>query len=198
MDIRKDYIDFGPKKVVKAAPAREPEIITPQILKASSKAARHLQWEMEQRLHDGLMGALIRIEEDVHEDKIKTIPPRKPKTYSHGGPCKTFERKNPDGSRPLTLEKACAKYPHRFTMEHVPRWALKPCARGDGNYPGPHFITDCQWYEASEFLGENTTSERKYCRTLKLVHPLGKWLEKPFDKESYKAKKEKKKSKKQA
>lgn len=83
-----------------------------------------------------------------------------------------------NGSRPLTFEEAKNKYPHRFTMEHVPLWANKPVDRGEGKYPGPHYTTDLEWYNNSEFPDRG--DRKRYCRSTKQTYPLGKWLDKPF------------------
>lgn len=38
---------------------------------------------------------------------------------------------------------------HRFTMEHVPRWARTPFA--DGRFPSPQFKSDAEWLERTSF-----------------------------------------------
>lgn len=82
-----------------------------------------------------------------------------------------------NGARPVTFEEACSRYVHRFTLDHVPAWASKPCARS-GKYPGPHYGSDLEWYKNSEFPDRG--GRKRYCRSLRQTYPLGKWLDKPF------------------
>ncbi len=82
-------------------------------------------------------------------------------------------------SRPISFRDACAKYVHRFTMEHVPQWARQ--VREDGTYYAPQFRSDAEWYNATSFPGENGVHRRsKYCRTLGQTWPLGQSLPQPF------------------
>lgn len=86
-----------------------------------------------------------------------------------------------DGQRPLSFEDAKYKYRNRFTMEHTPTWALKPLVvNGKQVWPGPHYATDKEWYNNTEFLGEGTRATRKYCRSMNQTYPLGKYLDKPY------------------
>lgn len=57
--------------------------------------------------------------------------------------------------RPLTLAQAKGLFPHRFTMEHIPRW-VKAMPRPDSTawYYAPHFRSDEEWYENTRFPGE--------------------------------------------
>lgn len=91
---------------------------------------------------------------------------------------KRVEEKSSTGVRPLSFEAACKRVTDRFTTEHVPGWAGKVCP--NGYYPGPHFGSDREWYNKTEFIGFNTKAARQYIREGKPSYPLGKWLEKPF------------------
>lgn len=78
--------------------------------------------------------------------------------------------------RPLTLAEAKARFLHRFTAEHAPAWAAKPCA-GNGLYYAPHFATDAEWYANTLFHGEcGHVGHRDYCHTAKQTWPHGQWL----------------------
>lgn len=90
------------------------------------------------------------------------------------------ERRTQSGERPITLEQAKKKFTDRFTLDHVPVWASKPCARAGGKYPGPHYNTDAEWYAKAEFIGYLTKAQRKYVRENKPSYPMGKWLDKPY------------------
>lgn len=77
--------------------------------------------------------------------------------------------------RPLTLAQACAQYPHRFTMDHVPAWARDQ--REDGTFYAPQFRSDAEWYELAKFPGEGGLSRRsRYCTSGAPTWPLGKSL----------------------
>lgn len=90
--------------------------------------------------------------------------------------------------RKLSFEKACAQYVHRFTMDHVPAWALTPVAYttasdapDDGpRYHGPQFASDREWYENTKFRGEDEIATSKYCHTTGQTWPLGHWLKAPY------------------
>lgn len=54
--------------------------------------------------------------------------------------------------RKLTLSQACAAYPNRYTLDHIPAWA-----RGQitpGQYYAPQFASDAEWYHKATFPGE--------------------------------------------
>jgi hypothetical protein len=81
--------------------------------------------------------------------------------------------------RSLTFEQARATYPHRFTCEHVPRWALRQ--RDDGTFYAPQYRTDSEWYERTTFPGERHLSKRSpYCESSGQSWPLGQSLPAPF------------------
>lgn len=81
--------------------------------------------------------------------------------------------------RPLTLQQAKARYPHRYTMEHVPAWARKAC--DNGRFYAPQFKTDAEWYAATKFYGESELASRSHCHTSGQTWPLGQWLDAPFN-----------------
>lgn len=82
-----------------------------------------------------------------------------------------------------TFQDACDKYLHRFTMQHVPRWALVPShAIGKVNrYYAPQFRSDREWYEHTKFHGEEGHyGKRDECVTTGQTWPLGQWLDAPY------------------
>jgi hypothetical protein len=83
-----------------------------------------------------------------------------------------------------TFSQACAQYPHRFTMEHVPQWATT--ASDNGKFYAPQFRTDAEWYANTIFPGEPAHPDYprrvKHCYTRGETWPLGQWLDKPFNK----------------
>lgn len=103
------------------------------------------------------------------------------KFIENGERYKKHEVKVMGNNRPITFEEACRRYVHRFTMDHVPQWALRSLMV-DGNevYYAPHYASDKEWYENTEFMGEGTTATRKYCRSTNQTWPCGKFLDKPF------------------
>lgn len=81
--------------------------------------------------------------------------------------------------RKITLADAKAQYPHRYTMEHVPAWALKQ--RDDGKYFAPQYRSDAEWYENTIFPGEpGVHGNRKFCESNNCTWPLGMSLDEPF------------------
>jgi hypothetical protein len=81
-------------------------------------------------------------------------------------------------TRPLTLAQAKARFPHRFTMEHVPTWASKPDSVN--GYYKPQFRTDAEWYDNTLFHGESDLATRDHCCS-RPTWPLGKgFADSPF------------------
>ena len=81
-------------------------------------------------------------------------------------------------TRKVSFERACAQYVHRFTMDHVPAWALKPCG---GRHYAPQFRSDREWYEHTLFRGEpNWIGRGSDCYTTGQTWPLGHWLRAPY------------------
>ena len=56
----------------------------------------------------------------------------------------------------LTFEQACRRYPHRYTVQHVPVWARAPLTLQDGSvgYYRPQHATCREWYESTSFPGD--------------------------------------------
>ena len=74
-----------------------------------------------------------------------------------------------------SLDEAKNKYPHRYTMEHVPEWARKPA--DNGKYYAPQYRSDKEWYDNTEFP---TNPREKHCQSNNPSWPKGQWLDKPF------------------
>lgn len=71
-----------------------------------------------------------------------------------------------------TFEHACAKYVHRYTMEHVPAWASKPLP--NGKYAPPQYRTDGEWFANTVFPGEpDHEGPRSFCNSRNASWPLG-------------------------
>lgn len=79
----------------------------------------------------------------------------------------------------MTFIDAKAEYVNRFTMDHVPSWALAPAP--NGLHYAPQFRSDKEWYEQTTFPPHNPYS-RTDCHTMSATWPLGQWLDRPFDK----------------
>lgn len=82
-------------------------------------------------------------------------------------------------ARKVTLAQAQAQYPHRFTGDHVPAWALE--VRRDGSHYAPQFRSDAEWYAATTFPGEpGLHGNSRHCETGAPTWPLGTSLKAPF------------------
>ena len=82
--------------------------------------------------------------------------------------------------RAIAFRTACAQYVHRFTMEHVPRWAQRPNP-GTGQYYAPQFVSDREWYTHTRFPGERGyIGEGGSCYTTGQTWPIGHWLDRPY------------------
>lgn len=92
--------------------------------------------------------------------------------------------------RALTLSQAQARYPHRFTMEHVPSWATKPMPTDTAQprFYAPQYRSDQEWYELTVFPGEErlgcrvAASDTYACHSMGQTWPLGDWLTQPYQK----------------
>lgn len=51
-------------------------------------------------------------------------------------------------SKKLSFKEACARYVHRYTMDHVPKWAKHP---HKGKYYAPQCASDREWYNNTVF-----------------------------------------------
>ena len=82
-------------------------------------------------------------------------------------------------ARAITLNEARNKYPHRYTLEHVPAWARK--AREDGTYYAPQYRSDAEWYENTTFPGEGHIPKRsRHCESTGCTWPMGQALTQPL------------------
>lgn len=80
-----------------------------------------------------------------------------------------------------TFPEAKRRFVQRFTMEHIPKWALRPCnVDGLTLYHAPQFKTDREWYDNSKFKGESQLADATHCYTTGLTWPLGQWLSYPY------------------
>ncbi len=78
-----------------------------------------------------------------------------------------------------TLEQACSRFVHRYTMEHIPAWSRRPAP--NGRHYAPQFRSDCEWYENTLFPGDfGYLGIAPDCYTWNQTWPLGQWLDKPF------------------
>lgn len=81
--------------------------------------------------------------------------------------------------RSISFVDACARYVHRFTQDHVPRWALTPIE--PGKYYAPQYRSDREWYELTRFPGEpGHLSIGDDCYSTGQTWPAGKWLDAPY------------------
>ena len=58
----------------------------------------------------------------------------------------------------MTFAEATARYVHRFTMDHIPMWALEQ--RTDGSYYAPQFASDREWFEHTLFPPNHPLGKR--------------------------------------
>jgi len=80
--------------------------------------------------------------------------------------------------RPYTFEEAKGTFTGRFTMEHMPDWALKPMR--NRQYFAPQYRTDREWYDNTKFVGEYPSSNGKACLSTNMSYPLGETLSEPY------------------
>jgi hypothetical protein len=85
-------------------------------------------------------------------------------------------------TRAISLAQARAQFVHRYTMEHIPAWARKPC-EGNGKYYAPQYASDAEWYENTTFPGEGDIhGNAGHCESSGQTWPLGQWLDTPYKK----------------
>lgn len=78
-----------------------------------------------------------------------------------------------------TMQQAQALYVHRYTMEHMPAWAMKPAP--NGKHYAPQFVSDAEWYANTCFTpDESVLVADGSCYTSNQTWPLGEWLEAPY------------------
>jgi hypothetical protein len=82
--------------------------------------------------------------------------------------------------RKISFEEAKAKYPYRYTLEHVPDWAKTPM--DNGKYYAPHYRTCREWYEKTRFPGEEggPPARSPCCMSEMQSWPLGMALDAPL------------------
>ena len=78
--------------------------------------------------------------------------------------------------RKISFDQAKLDYPHRFTCEHVPQWAKKPCD-GNGKFYAPQYKSDAEWYENTRFNGESPLADSTFCFSSGPTWPRGQWLD---------------------
>jgi hypothetical protein len=103
---------------------------------------------------------------------------RCPTTCHHG---KGFNCRICYPQKPITFEAAKANYLQRFTMEHVPSWALNPVAEAlttRHRYYAPQYRSDAEWYALTDF--PTPTARDQSCHSRTPTFPLGRWLAKPY------------------
>ena len=81
----------------------------------------------------------------------------------------------------MTFNEAKRAYVHRFTVEHVPEWALKPAP--NGRYYAPKYRSDLEWFQHTLFPPLNPF-HRTDCHSTGQTWPFGQWLDKPYGEES--------------
>lgn len=82
----------------------------------------------------------------------------------------------------INFEAAKRAYTNRFTMEHVPTWALKrPCDCGGTAmwFYAPQYRTDREWFENTVFP-PNQMCHDTDCFSTNPSWPLGKQLSAPY------------------
>lgn len=92
--------------------------------------------------------------------------------------------------RSISFEAACAGYKNRFTCEHVPAWSSQSFRDQGGNDQGdlsdlfcaPQYKTDKEWYDNTDFPGENGNTQHNVCHNRNQSWPLGKTLTAPYRK----------------
>ena len=85
-----------------------------------------------------------------------------------------------EGTRPLSFEDAKSRYVHRFTTEHVPKWAGDK--RSDGSHYAPHYASDKEWYDNIDFPGEGAVPTKRFKRSESRNQswPHGQSLKEPY------------------
>lgn len=79
----------------------------------------------------------------------------------------------------MDYKTACARYVHRFTMEHIPAWARK--SMPNGRFYAPQYASDREWFENTKFPGDaGYVGTHGDCQTSGQTWPLGQTLAKPY------------------
>lgn len=87
--------------------------------------------------------------------------------------------------RPLTFTQAQQRYPQRYTLDHMPQWAVYPLRRGPTGdpvcYPAPQYASDEEWFTLTTFPGEGGLSPASsWCISTRQTWPLGRELTEPY------------------
>jgi len=82
-------------------------------------------------------------------------------------------------TKQITFTEAKAQYVHRYTMDYVPTWALKPA--NNGKYYAPQYASDKEWFENTKFPPD-PMCYKSNCYTTNQTWPLGQWLDEPYRK----------------
>lgn len=77
----------------------------------------------------------------------------------------------------IRFDTAIKRYPNRFTLEHIPSWALKPLF---GKYFAPLYASDREWYDNTQFPEEIEQLPRDQCLSKNFSYPIGKWLKRQY------------------
>jgi len=77
----------------------------------------------------------------------------------------------------MTFTQAKNQYVHRYTMDHIPAWVLKPAP--NGKFYAPQFASDKEWYDNTVFT-PNPLCFGTDCYTNGQTWPLGQWLDYPY------------------
>jgi hypothetical protein len=80
----------------------------------------------------------------------------------------------------LSFKEACARYVHRYTLQHIPQWAKSPMP--NGKYCAPQYLTDQEWYDNTLFPPHALSMSKKdtSCYSNGQTWPLGMTLEAPL------------------
>lgn len=71
----------------------------------------------------------------------------------------------------MDFEKAKRMFRHRYTCEHIPRWAIAEAKKR--RYYAPQYRTDREWFDNTVF-----TPGSRYCESSNASFPLGnKWAQ---------------------
>lgn len=78
-------------------------------------------------------------------------------------------------SRPLSFTEACARFPHRYTVDHIPAHVRH--RQPNGLFLAPQYASDGEWYEKTLFAGESPLANSRYCHSDGQSWPFGQWLD---------------------
>jgi hypothetical protein len=87
--------------------------------------------------------------------------------------------------RSISFDHARSEYKNRFTCEHVPAWSSQSLREQGGDsdlFCAPQYKTDKEWYDNTDFPGENGNDLRHCCVSRNQSWPMGKSLTAPYRK----------------